>query len=413
MPDQQAVPPPVMQPVVAQPSWSPQQISALTAVKTWLDTPSSPQIFRLFGFAGTGKTTLAIELAKHANGRVLFGAFTGKAALVLRRKGCYGAQTIHSMIYHPKEDPLTGKVEFTINPESPVIGSRLVIIDECSMVNEEMAVDLLGFGSKVLVLGDPAQLPPVSGAGYFTTLEDGDGPGSRPDVMLTEIHRQAEGNPIIAMSKDVREGRRLARGQYGTGSAMSKVISRAQYTRDDIESADIVLVGKNATRRKYNEHIRRMRGMGLAAAPAPGHAGAAIDPLPVVGDRLVCLKNNRTKGLLNGGLWDVAGMEGVKDGIVSLLVTSADVEAGAYAPMVKVRVPEEFFLGSEDKLDWKVRRNFDEFDYGYALTVHKSQGSQWLSVLLIDESVVFRDKATEWLYTGITRAAERVVVVQS
>jgi exodeoxyribonuclease-5 len=216
-------------------AWSPQQDDALRRVAEWQRSPDQ-QVFRLFGYAGTGKTTLAKHFAEGVDGTVLFGAFTGKAAYVLRTKGCPGATTIHSMIYHtkdkgqahlkelesalaelrmqirsegppdlkpedidkdPKVQELSKQIEaernslarpmFTLNMESTVKEAKLVVIDECSMVDGRMGEDLLSFGCKVLVLGDPAQLPPVGGAGFFTEHE--------PDVMLTEIHRQAATTP--------------------------------------------------------------------------------------------------------------------------------------------------------------------------------------------------------------------------
>ncbi len=83
-------------------SWSPQQDRALAAVAAWMKH-GEPQVFRLFGYAGVGKTTLARQLAEDVDGEVAFAAYTGKAALVLRSKGCKGARTIHSLIYRPRE----------------------------------------------------------------------------------------------------------------------------------------------------------------------------------------------------------------------------------------------------------------------------------------------------------------------
>ena len=199
--------------------WSPQQDEALKQVAAWLKR-GTPQVFRLFGFAGTGKTTLARHFAEGIDGEVAFGAYTGKAAHVLRQKGCADAATIHSLIYRPKamedeEAPL-----FTINRESAASKADLIVIDECSMVDEELGRDLLSFGVRVLVLGDPAQLPPVKGGGFFTEHE--------PDAMLTEVHRQARDNPIIRLSMEIREGaERLAVGDYGD----SRVIRRADIER--------------------------------------------------------------------------------------------------------------------------------------------------------------------------------------
>ena len=97
--------------------WSPQQEDAIKSVQEWLRDKRGPQIFRLFGFAGTGKTTLAKELAGMAGGKVLFATFTGKASLVLRSKGCADASTIHSLIYKVEVDERTGDASFILNPD--------------------------------------------------------------------------------------------------------------------------------------------------------------------------------------------------------------------------------------------------------------------------------------------------------
>src|SRR3984893_11815828 len=127
--------------------WPPQQEAALNAVVAWLKH-GEPQLFRLFGYAGTGKTTLAKKIAEDVDGDVAFAAFTGKAALVMRSKGCEDARTIHSLIYRPCETD-SGELSFALNEDSAVARSRLVVIDECSMVDAELGRDLLSFGKPV------------------------------------------------------------------------------------------------------------------------------------------------------------------------------------------------------------------------------------------------------------------------
>ena len=170
------------------------------------------------------------------------------------------------------------------------------------MVDEELGRDLLSFGKPVLVLGDPAQLPPVKGGGFFTEAE--------PDVMLTEVHRQARDNPIIRLSMAVREGGRLPLGRHGE----SKVVRRTDIDAAEVTRADQVLVGLNRTRRLYNARIRELLGF--------------RDPMPAAGEKLVCLRNDKTQGLLNGGTWTVkASAAWPKEHIVR-----AGRDAGGRAP---------------------------------------------------------------------------------
>lgn len=372
---------------------SPQQDAALKAVAAWLKS-GRPQLFRLFGYAGTGKTTLARYFAEHVDGSVQFAAFTGKAAQVLRSKGATNARTIHSLIYRPRgeeavADETTGKTSinptFSLNRQSPISRAKLVIIDECSMVDEQLGRDLMSFGTPILVLGDPAQLPPISGGGFFTEHE--------PDHLLTEIHRQARDNPIIRLALDVREGREFANGDFGT----AQVIGKGEVTQDLVLDADQVLVGTNRTRRRYNMRLRELKGFSAAH--------------PQAGDKLVCLRNDPAKGLLNGSLWKVmtSSRETVKPGI-NLLVSPEedDPERG----VAKIKLLKAAFENPDEEIHWQQKKRFDDFDYGYALTVHKAQGSQWDNVVLFDESWAFKDTRQRWLYTAITRAAQRLTIVR-
>ena len=358
--------------------WSPQQDAALLAVSAWLKDRNGPQVFRLFGWAGTGKSTLAVHLAQDVK-TVKYAAFTGKAALVMRKRGCKGAQTIHSLIYTLVSEK-EGEPRFIIDEESAAAEADLIVIDEVSMVDEQLGKDLLSFGTKVLVLGDPFQLPPVQGAGFFTADE--------PDIMLTEIHRQAADNPIIHLSMQVREGGFLERGIYGE----SIVVGRENVDRNAVLEADQVLVGRNKTRLQYNDRLRELKGL-------PFHE-------PVLGDRMVCLRNNARKKLLNGQIWIVTEATRKTNGKWSLLLGADEGKGEA-----RVLTHKAFFAGEEDAMSWPERRQFDEFTFGYCLTVHKAQGSQWDNVYLFDESFVFREERARWLYTGITRAAEKITVV--
>jgi len=371
--------------------FSPEQDQALKHVAEWLKKGRSP-IFRLFGYAGTGKTTLARYFAETIDAEVLFAAFTGKAAQVLRAKGADNARTIHSLIYRPRgeeeiSDETTGKTSmaplFALNRQSPVAQAGLIIVDECSMVDEALGRDLMSFGTPILVLGDPGQLPPISGGGFFTESE--------PDFLLTEIHRQARDNPIIRLAQEVREGRDIDYGDYGA----ARIIRRDEVDQTQVLQADQVLVGTNRTRRRYNQRLRELKGFEL--------------PWPQAGDKLVCLRNDPAKGLLNGSLWKVmsASRESVKPGI-NLLVNPEDEDRG----VAKIKLLKAQFEDPTTEISWALKKRYDDFDYGYALTVHKAQGSQWDDVVLFDESFAFRDTRERWLYTALTRAAERLTIVR-
>ena len=361
-------------------TWSPQQEAALSAVSDWIRR-GEPQVFRLFGYAGTGKTTLAKQLAADIDGDVAFAAFTGKAALVLRAKGCKDARTIHSMIYRLR-DADTEEPTFVLHDDSAAAKASLIIIDECSMVDEDLGRDLLSFGKPVLVLGDPAQLPPVKGGGFFTDAQ--------PDMMLTEVHRQAADNPIVRLSMMVREGERIPQGTYGD----SRVMRRADIDSNLVRRADQVLVGLNRTRRGFNHRMRQLAG----------HS----DPYPQAEEKLVCLRNDKKKGLLNGGVWIVKSAAAERNGKLRYGVVPED-DPGKKPLRIAVR--PEYFTDGEEAVPPAFRRTSDAFDFGYVLTVHKAQGSQWNDVVLFDESGAFREHRNRWLYTGITRAAETLTIV--
>ena len=373
--------------------FSAEQERALAEVNRWLKGGGS-QVFRLFGYAGTGKTTLARHFAEGLDGDVLFAAFTGKAAQVLRSRGAPKASTIHSLIYRPRgeeevEDEETGSKSiaptFSLNRQSAVSKAALIVIDECSMVDEALGRDLLSFGTPVLVLGDPGQLPPVSGGGFFTEHE--------PDYLLEEVHRQARDNPIVELAQLVRDGRPIMHGDYGS---TARVIPKGAVNSDMVLDADQVLVGTNRTRRRYNERLRQLKG---------------FDSLfPQAGDKLVCLRNDTAKGLLNGSLWTVTSAARTVKSFMNLLIRAEDDGIERYS--AKVKVLKSVFETPEADIPWQERRRYDDFDYGYALTVHKAQGSQWEDVMLFDESRAFRDHAQRWLYTGITRASERITIVR-
>lgn len=372
--------------------WSPQQAAAIDAVAEWHRTAIgekrdrrrlSRPVMRVFGYAGTGKTTIARAFAERIDGSTCYAAFTGKAALMMARNGCADASTIHGLIYKVEEGR-DGRVSFRRDRDSAAASADLLVIDECSMVDEEIGEDLLSYRTPILVLGDPAQLPPVKGAGFFTE--------AAPDVMLTEIHRQAEGNPIIQLATAARSGGQIEPGQYGD----SRVVPRGTLRPQDVASAGQVLVGKNATRRAYNQQLRRVHGF--------------EGRFPQEGEKLVCLRNDKPKGIFNGGLFTVTEAATLSHDRqhVEMVVRSDDFPDRA---AIDVKVRREFFDGTPDTIPWQELRGTQQFDFGYALTCHKAQGSQWADVVAYDESAMFREDARRWVYTAITRAAERITLV--
>lgn len=363
--------------------WTAQQAEALERIDKFMKNPRQ-KVFKLHGFAGTGKTTLMSETGRLAGGSVVYGAPTGKAALRLRQAGCYGAKTLHSLMYEVIDEYAT-PLEWRLRDQIGTDGAKLVGIDEGSMVAEDIGRDLEDVTRKLLVLGDPMQLPPVKGEGYFM---------SKPDMLLTDIRRQAEDNPIIQLSLQLRAGEDLAEGQYGD----TVIASRYDLPRDAMFDHDIVICGTNITRHRINTRFRELRGWGEPDRPQ-------------VGDRLICLKNNNTLGLMNGSMWDVLEVElQRRPRIARLRVRSAD---NPDAPSeTEVQVPIEFFEGLEEGLDKRFRYRHQEFTYGYGITCHKSQGSQWDKVFVVDEARVFKDFRYRWMYTAITRAAKSLTVAQ-
>jgi exodeoxyribonuclease-5 len=358
---------------------SSQQREAVQKIKDWIGG-SNRQVFRLFGYAGTGKTTVIATAVAEMNLKVAYVAYTGKAVSVMRNNGL-PARTLHNLIYRfESQDIETQELRFSLNPTSEARRLDLIVLDECSMVGDKAASDLLRFNVKVLAIGDPAQLPPVKDEGYFVK--------GAPDALLTEVHRQALDSPVLRLATDTRNGKSLGLGAYGD----SKVILGADVDEEDLWKADQVLVGKNATRRRLNERAR-------------SHFNMQGDS-PQFGERVVCLKNDYAYGVMNGEIFNVMECEEINESWLKLHLF--DTEMGREIRSVPVH--KHFFGGPEASRTDMMNSNW--FDFGYAMTVHKSQGSQWGHPLIVDESDVFREKKWNWLYTAITRASEKVTILR-
>lgn len=398
--------------------WNKQQRTAFKEVFKWLRTPKRKQIFRLFGWAGTGKTVMAkrieqfvINEAGKRNvpaGGIIVSAYTGKACSVLRTKGFRTADTLHSLLYKPEIDPDTGRcVRFVLNPESPLATCALLIVDEVSMVNEDMAADVLSFGCSILVLGDPEQLPPVEGTGFFMDAE--------PEIMLSSVERQAKENPIIYLATRARKGLTIKPGKYGD----SVVHDIGFYLDPELYAKhDQILCGTNNTRKTLNKKVRRYMGFG------------AEDPnYPVKGEKLICLRNNRNKGLYNGTTWQLQEKptiekikqplfkgstqtrEGKLDVLRFVLQSLDERDANGNLLEALTQCSPHHFNDSLAEPSYRELVGSDDFFFGHAITTHKAQGSQWEKVLLVDESSTFRDMRHRHRYTGITRAASSLTLL--
>lgn len=380
--------------------WSADQDAALKKGRAWVRSRAKdcPQVFYLTGYAGTGKSTLVRELVGDSPRPWLYAAYTGKAALVMRQKGSPSAQTIHSLIYRPDGEARVGadgrrELSFRLHDESPLRWAPGVVLDEGSLIDEEIGRDLLSFGKKILYCGDPGQLSPVAaGGGFFASRE--------PDAVLTQVHRQARESGILDLATFVREGGDLY-GRVGWSTSDCEVVSRDALPGGELWSRilgyDQIIVGTNRTRQHLNQTWRRLHG-------APG-------AYPITNDRVICLRNERRAGLFNGSMWRV------RDAAVRAEDMVCDLDlSGEDLPGVRLQVKSwtHHFLSRGAELEDKgpVRMARQEFDFGYAITCHKAQGSQWPDVVLFDESGVFRDdEARRWLYTGVTRAASKLLVV--
>lgn len=355
------------------------QLEAISAIFNWY-TSSARQEFYLAGYAGTGKTTIAAHLINQLQVDTCVATYTGKAASVLRKKGIGQAQTIHSLIYMkvPDSDP----VEWCLSPLSPLADSRLLVVDEVSMVNDEMADDLRSYGKKILVLGDPGQLPPIHGAGAFTR--------SDPEVMLTEIHRQAAQSPVLAMATAARLGQDITSYNHPESRIGQLIRSEVVGARGQ------VICGTHRSRWGATKIIREKHGF--------------TTKLPNVGERVICRRNDRELGVYNGMLGEIKAVYSVEDDPYWNLVVQMD---DLRDPVEVICDRTLFMEHSQGRLAPPYySKHIQLFDFGYVITCHSAQGSEWPEVTIIDDSGSFREERDRWLYTAITRAAERVTILR-
>ena len=379
------------------------QKKSLDDVLTWYkkDRHAMPYV-TLGGYAGTGKTTLIAllrtELSKiDENLKVGFASYTGKATRVLKSKltaqnAIYKKDTvgtIHSLIY----SPVTNDKEEIIGwQKKEKIDRNIIIIDEASMVDELIWTHLLSYHVPIIVVGDHGQLPPIKGD--FNLMQ-------KPDLLLEEIHRQAQENPIIGISIQARQTGIIAPGKYSnyvikyaSGDIDGQEAMQEMLT--NYSSDTLILCGYNKTRKKLNNFIRNAKGIESS--------------VPIKGDRVICLRNNHKKGIYNGMQGTIVDIR-QEDPEWYRAEIAMDGESRNYKGLISV---EQF--NSDTALNFTAQRSKimqgDLFDYGYALTVHKAQGSQARKVILLEER--FRQMSDEdykrWLYTAVTRAEEELYI---
>jgi len=220
----------------------------------------------LGGYAGTGKTTLISQLRKeidiiNSKAKIAFCAFTGKATQVLKNKLIQNQaiykkddiSTIHSLIYRTIEDE-RGAVLGWIRKELEEVDYDLIIVDEASMVDEKIWNDLRSYAIPIIAVGDHGQLPPISG--NFNLMNS-------PQIKLENIHRQAEGNPIIQVSILAREKGKIPHQKWDKNVFKVPTYEGHEYFEDLFSSynADtLVLCNFNNTRLRLNKSIRNHLG---------------------------------------------------------------------------------------------------------------------------------------------------------
>lgn len=376
------------------------QQNAVTTLLMWYKNPSKSPYISLGGYAGTGKTTvisiLRNELDKlNKNLTVAFCSYTGKATRVLsttlkENSSTFkndSVSTIHSLIYTAILDSSSNEV---IGWErKKTLQVDLVIVDEASMVDEQIWRDLLYYKVPIIAVGDHGQLPPINSK--FNLMET-------PNLRLEQIHRQAQDNPIIELSILARTTGEIPTGKFGS--------SIKKFLKSDFDASEsisellqnykentIILCGFNTTRVKLNKYVRGALGF---ETPTLEHK-----------DKVICLKNNSKKLIYNGMLGKVQYVN--------------DLDELYYECGIKMDGDDLLYVGkilkqqfnSTETLSKLSSKEIDLFDFGYALTVHKSQGSQAKRVILFEERSQSMDDETwkKWLYTAVTRAEEELFII--
>jgi exodeoxyribonuclease V len=339
------------------------QQRAYDKIQQWLKEKSKPTL-SVGGLAGSGKSVL---ISKLIGDNILVAAFTGKAVNVLRKKGIKNAVTLHQLLYHYKGN-IGGQPIFERKESEAFHDVELIIVDEASMVSSRLAVDLLSHGIPILWVGDHGQLEPVGGGSTNYVRY--------PDLLLETIHRQKEGSSILDFAHHVRQG-----GNPFQFESTDEVKIFEEDTQDiGDEKPDIVLVGTNLRRVNLNEKMR-------------------LGEIPQAGEPLVILKNNYQYGLFNGTVVKVIDVIDITDNNYVLKID--DDTRQLEVPFWK----DQF--GSMELAEDRRAKHSVLADYGYAITCHKSQGSEYDHVIVYESE----PKDPRWQYTAATRAARKLVYI--
>ena len=372
------------------------------------------------GYAGTGKSTLVSHIVDALNispGDVCYVAFTGKASLVLREKGCENSMTAHKLLYHSKEKP---DGTFEHKPRKYLeFNYRLIVVDEVSMIPIDMWDLLLSHGVHVIALGDPGQLPPIDGESELLT---------HPHVFLDEVVRQAQDSEIIRLSMDIRNGVSLK--PYKGNEVV--IIYKNQLNDFYYSGADQIIAAKNVTRNDINWRCRKIK------------FGNDVPNYPIEGEKAICLKNywnvlsNSVGTLGDVDIWNIEeNLDGIVDGGDPLIngmigeisnikfshnvfkygdIMEADFSIGDKNKFSKLFMDYKLFAESKQTINsdnWTDFRGMAKpmlFDYAYCITCHKSQGSEFDKVLVFNEYMKSTDHK-RWLYTAATRAKKKLIIV--
>lgn len=400
-----------------------EQGNILSEVLIWYKSKYSNWV-KIIGYAGTGKTTLMTQIAdrirwnktlgRKGAGSIAFCAFTGKASFVLQNKlrenqtlsGADYVGTIHGLLYVPVFKIKGGKkiiIGWKLRDELPY---DLIILDEGSMVTRELWNDLKLFGIPIIITGDNGQLGPIGDD--FSLLDSA-------DFKLTEIHRQALDNPIIQLTIGIRRTGQIPPGYYNNSVfKLNWNDPKCQSIYDGIDwienGKDIIqLCGFNKSRVALNNIIRNKLDFKLD------------DPYPT--ERIICLKNNHKTGIKNGQLGSLVWVYNAGKELYDLTMQMDGFEGNYHSSLAirssfgKATYDDEMGLDFKKKYA-KQLKHYDQemidiFDFGYATTVHKSQGSEWDKVVLFEQRNQYQNDQdyARWLYTAATRAKEKLFVI--